>query len=167
MKIALVVIAAVLFMVACPSYANPAEQNRDGTCAQQLHGCRENSRECHDLHDALCDEERSKILLWDLEGMHNMLQQPELRQEMLQHPHFLRLMMQNREMRQELLCNEQMMHEMLRNPEIHREVTRNREMVEELENNDTYRHINQEHQADILEGLLLESAPAGGSSHPQ
>jgi len=152
-----IVIVAVLFMAVCPPHIHAAEQNRDGIAAQQMHTDRGKSRECLDLRDALRDEERSQILLSDREGIHNMLKQPELRQEMLQHPRFLRQMMHIGEMRQELLNNEQMMHEMLRNREIHREVNRNREMMAEIEKNETYRHIHQEQQADILEELLLES----------
>jgi hypothetical protein len=149
-----IVIITVLLMVAFPlPHVQAAEQHQDDICMQHM----TNSREYLYLRDALRDEERSQILLWDRASIHDMLQKPELRQEMLQHPRFLRLMMQSREMRQELLGNEQMMREVLRNPEIHREVNRNREMVEEIENNETYRHMNQEHQSDILEELFLES----------
>jgi hypothetical protein len=166
MNIPKAVVIAVLFVVACSQYTHAAaEQDLTGIITQPIHGSGEVSQECLNLRDTLRDKERSQILLRDRAGMHIMLKNPELRQEILQHPRFLRQMMQTREMRQELLHNEQMMHEMLRNRDIHREVNRNREMVEEIEKNETYRHLNQEHQADILEELLLESTPQAGSNH--
>lgn len=166
MNIPKIVVIAVLFVMTCSQYTHAAaEQDQTGIITEQIHGGGEISQECLDLRDTLRDKERSQILLGDRAGIHTMLKNPELRQEILQHPRFLRQMMQIREMRQELLHNEQMMLEMLRNRDIHREVNRNREMVEEIEKHETYRHINQEHQADILEKLLLESTPQAGSNH--
>lgn len=158
-----IIVITLLYMAAFPPYSHAVEQSRDGVAAQQMHSDSECSRECLTLRDAINDELRAKMLLWDQAEMHNMLRKPELRREILQHPHYLQLMMQNPEMRQELLGNEEMMREMLRSPDGYREITRNREMVEEIEKNDKYRHIYKKQQTDILDELLLEPTPSGNS----
>lgn len=42
-----------------------------------------------------------------------------------------------------------------------REINRNREIMEEIAKYETYRHINQGQEADILKDLLLESTDSG------
>lgn len=157
-----IIIISVLFMVACSRRDLLAsDQVYDCSYAQQMQKDMDKYQVCLDLRDALRDKERSLMLLRDQARIHNMLKQPELRQEMLRHPRFVRQMMQIREMRQELLQNELMMHEMLKNRDIHRDINRNREMMEEIEKNETYRQLNQEQHSDILEELLLEPATSG------
>jgi len=154
-------------MVACvPPDVLAFDQYSDNNRIQQTHSASDRFQVCLDLRDILRDKERWQILLQDRDRIHDMLQQRELRQEMLQQPRFMRQMMQISELRRELLRNEQMMHEMLQNRDINREINRNRKMMEEIEKNETYRRINQDQQAEILEGLLLESTASGGSSHP-
>lgn len=150
-------IVAGLFMVACgPLNVLAIDQNSDNSSAPLLSSDKDTSQAGRDLREILRDKERWPILLRDRGRMRGILQQGELRQELLQHPHFIRQMMQIKDMRQELLANEQMMLEMLRNKVISREINRNPKMLEEIEKNETYRHIHQDQQDDLLKELLLE-----------
>lgn len=159
------IIVAVLFMLACSSPDVLADdQNSDNHHTQEMQNEPGTYLDQISLRDMLRDKERWQILLQDNKRIHGMLQHSELRQQMLQHPCFMRQMMQVRDLRRELILNEQMMHEMLRNRDIHREINRNQKMVEEIDKNESYRKINQEQQAEILEELL-DSTESGASSH--
>lgn len=152
------IFVVLLSLMACVSTdVQAAGQSRDVIHTQQKHKEVDSFQACLDLRNALHDKERSLALLRNQVLIHDILKQRELRQEMMQHPHFIRQMMQVVEMRQELLKNEPMMLDMLRNRDTLLEVNRNREMMKVIEKNETYRQINQEQQADILEELLLES----------
>ena len=160
-----IVIVVLLLLIACaPRYVRAVDQISDSIGNRQIQSDWEKSQNCLDLQESLQDKERSQELLRDRARIHYLLKQSELRQEMLHHPRFMRQMMRIKEMREELLQNEQMLYEMLRNRDIHREINRNREMLEEIEKNETYRQINQEQQADILEELLLQSTDSGKPS---
>ncbi len=160
-----IIILGVLFMVTCaPFNARAVDQNSDSKCTNQMQRDKDSSQVILDLRDTLRDKEKTQLLLRDRARIHNMLKQPELRQEMLLHPRFIRRMMQIGDIRQELLENEQMIHELLRNRVTHREVVRNSEMMEEIEKNEKYRCINQDQEADILEDLLLEPTVSGPPS---
>lgn len=160
-----IIIVGALFIVACsPHDALPLDHTNGNSQTRQMRIDEDISQACLDLQNAFNDKDRSQVLLRDRTRIHGMLELPEVRQKMLQHPGFMRQMMQIGEIRRELLQNEQMMHEMLRNRDVHREIDRNLEMMKEIEKNETYRHINQEQEAGILEDLLLESTDSKATS---
>ncbi len=156
------ILIGALFMLACaPPDAFSIENNRDNSSNRQMQTDKDKNRVRLDLREVLRDRECWPALFRDPDRMHNLLEQSELRREMLKCPRFMRQMMQNVDMRQELLHNELMVQEMLRNRDIHREINRNQKMLEELEKNKIYRQINKDHQTDILEELLTELAVSG------
>lgn len=156
------ILIGVLFMVSCaPAEVFSSENAGDTSPVQQLQKDKERTRARLDLREILRDRGRWQILFRDRSRMHAMLEQGDLRWEMLKCPRFMRQMMQNVDMRRELQQNELMMQAMLQNREIHREIDRNPKMIAELENNKTYRQFNQDQQTDILEELLTELTVSG------
>lgn len=151
-----------LFITVCtPPDVRAFTRDIDSLLTLQTHEDGQRSQALLNLRDALSDTELSVQLRRDPSRIHAILQNPGLRQELLQHPLFMRQMLRTSELRQELLHNEQMMHEMLRDRDIRSELERNCEMMAEIEKVETYRQEYMEQEAELLKELLMEMPESG------
>lgn len=154
-----IIVSALLLVAACGTHdILAADLSRKPEHDRQTQSISDSFSNGLALKAMICDWEQAQMLLCDPVRLHGILDVPELRREILQHPRFLREMMQIKEIRRELLLNEPMVVEMIENRSIFREIARNQNMRKEIENTGAYQRLRRDPEGVILEELLSEAS---------